>query len=71
MRTYNLGFIACGARNRVYARNLRRQYNERTNIAAICDANRGATEEFKIEFGHLSKVSMILITSRTRSSRMP
>ncbi len=52
MRTYNLGFIACGARNRVYARNLRRQYGERINIAAICDTDRGAAEEFKIEFGH-------------------
>jgi len=49
MRTYNLGFIACGARNRVYARNLGRQYGERINITAICDTNLGAAEEFKIE----------------------
>jgi predicted dehydrogenase len=52
VRTYNLGFIACGARNRVYARNLRRQYGDQINIAALCDADLGAAEAMKNEFGH-------------------
>ena len=52
MRTYNVGFIACGARNRVYARNLRRQYGEQIHIIALCDTNPGAAEDFKKEFGH-------------------
>jgi len=52
MRTYNVGFIACGARNRVYARNLRRLYGDRINLGAICDTDPAVAEDFKIEFGH-------------------
>jgi len=52
MKTYNLGFIGCGARNKVYARNLRRQYSDRTYISAVCDTDPQAAEDFRNEFGH-------------------
>lgn len=52
MKTYHLGFIGCGARNRVYARNLRRQFGEQIHISAVCDVNPGAAQAFKTEFGH-------------------
>ena len=51
MKQYDLEFIACGARNSVYARNLRRQYGDQIHLSAVCDANPQTAEEFKQAFG--------------------
>lgn len=52
MKTYHLGFIACGRRNQAYARNLRRQYGDRIHISAVCDTDLQAAEDFRNQFGH-------------------
>ncbi len=51
MDEINLGFVATGARNSVYARNLRRQFGDRVRIAAVCDVDEGRALDFKRDYG--------------------
>ena len=52
MKTINLGFMATGARNRVYARNLIQQFGKKIKINAVCDIDRGSALEFKKQYCH-------------------
>ena len=50
MKRIRLGFIAAGARNRVYARNLLRQFGDRIEFTAVCDVDHNALQRFQKEF---------------------
>jgi len=50
MKTIKLGFIATGARNRVYARNLIQQFGKKIKIGAVCDIDRESALEFKKQY---------------------
>jgi len=51
MKKINLGFIGAGTRNRVYARNLNKQYKNRIHISAVCDINEPTACDFKALYG--------------------
>ena len=52
MKIINLGFMAAGARNNVYARNLIQQFGKKIKINAVCDIDRGNALEFKKQYCH-------------------
>jgi len=51
MKKIKCAFFAVGARNRIYARNLLKQYGKRVEISALCDIDKGAIRRFTEEFG--------------------
>lgn len=51
MGEINLGFVGTGARNSVYARNLRKQYGERVHIDGVCDIDERRALDFKRDYG--------------------
>lgn len=50
-KVLKLGFIGLGSRNRVYARNLLRQFKDKICISAVCDVSSERRREFKTSFG--------------------
>ena len=50
--TFHLGFIGLGARNCVYARNLREQFGDTIRIDAVCDVNEKKLHDFKERYCH-------------------
>ena len=56
MKIINLGFMATGARNSVYARNLIQQFGKKIKINAVCDNNSKSALEFKKQYCHKDTV---------------
>lgn len=52
----NLGFVGVGARNTVYARNLKKQFAGKINISAACDIDKNRLNDFKTQYGQRDTV---------------